>query len=105
MSNFYSILVAIISILIVLLIIAVIYLQLPLFGQNPSGSRLEKVQRSINYRDGKFRNLVEKPVMTEGYGVLSEIYKMYFKHIPNREPKGIIPSIKTDLKKLTLNHP
>lgn len=103
MSSFYSILIAIVAIIMLSVITAVFYLKQPLFGQNPSGVHLEKIQQSANYRDGKFRNLIEKPVMAEGYGVFSEIYQMYFKRVANREPKDVIPSIKTDLKNLNPN--
>ena len=72
----------------------------PIFGKNPSGQRLENVQQSVHYQNGKFRNLIEKPGMTEGSNIIAEVYKTFFKSIPNREPIDPIPSVKTDLKTL-----
>ncbi|WP_221405192.1 hypothetical protein [Soonwooa buanensis] len=72
----------------------------PQFGALPTGKRLELIKKSPNYKDGKFRNLIEKPTISDGYSMLEEIWNTMFKNIPMKEPVGIIPSIKTDLKTL-----
>ena len=44
-----------------LLIVFVIWsTQQPILGRKPSGSRLQRIQNSPNYRQGQFRNLFEK---------------------------------------------
>lgn len=87
-------------ILVLITLTGFLSMQHPIFGKNPSGQRLENVQNSVHYQNGKFRNLIEKPGMTEGSNILSEVYKTFFKTIPNREPIDPIPSVKTDLKAL-----
>lgn len=95
------------TVLVIFLILLVLggflYIQHPKFGKNPSGQRLALVQASPNYKQGKLRNLIEKPGMTEGSNIIIEIYKTFFKAIPNREPIAPIPSIQTDLKSLPPN--
>lgn len=76
------------------------YLQHPMFGQKPTGERLAQIQQSSHYQKGKFRNLIEKPDLTEGANIVAEVYKTFFKTIPDREPTHPLPSIKTDLKAL-----
>lgn len=76
------------------------YMQHPVFGKNPSGERLNKIKNSPHYKKGKFRNAIEKPIITEGYSILGETYKTFARKIPRREPSQALPSIKTDLKNL-----
>lgn len=76
------------------------YIQRPQFGALPQGERLELVKQSPHYRNGKFRNLVEKPTITPGYSLTKELYKTLFKSYPGRNPSGTLPSVKTDLKAL-----
>ncbi|SEL03081.1 MBL fold metallo-hydrolase [Parapedobacter koreensis] len=82
----------------ILLISTCCFLRQPQFGALPKGARLESVKKSPNYKDGRFRNMVEKPTIAEGYSVWSEIYKTLFKDYPRLEPIDSLPSIKTNLK-------
>jgi len=70
----------------------------PQFGALPKGARLELVKKSPNYKNGEFRNYVEKPTISEGYSIWNEAYKTLFKEFPNRTPIDSLPSVKTDLK-------
>ncbi|MFT3747897.1 MAG: MBL fold metallo-hydrolase [Agriterribacter sp.] len=70
----------------------------PQFGALPKGARLELVKKSPNYKNGRFRNIVEKPIIGEGYSFWGEVYKTLFKDYPNREPIDSLPSVKTNLK-------
>ncbi|MBB4805397.1 L-ascorbate metabolism protein UlaG (beta-lactamase superfamily) [Chryseobacterium defluvii] len=92
------ILIALLLLIIVLLAVTYLYVKQPQFGALPEGARLEFVKRSPNYRDGKFRNLIEKPIITKGYSVLGELKKTVFEEFPHREPVDSLPSIKTNLK-------
>lgn len=74
------------------------YMRQPQFGILPKGERLERVENSPNYKDGKFRNLIEKPTISEGYSMLGELWKTLFKDYPHREPVDTLPSIKTNIK-------
>lgn len=75
-------------------------LQMKPFGKNPTGQRLERIQHSPNYRDGKFHNLSETPMMT-GDNALWDSLREWFFDRTNTEPPASIPSIKTDLNNLS----
>lgn len=85
---------------IALTVVALIILNQPQFGKLPSGKRLERIQKSPNYKDGTFKNLSETPVMTDDKNRFTTIMKFLFDRNKNTTPKDIIPSIKTDLKSL-----
>lgn len=87
----------------VLSIIVFFYLRQPQFGALPEGKRLALVKKSPNYRDGKFRNIVEKPTITPGYSIWSELYKTVFEDYPRVTPQDSLPSVKTDLKSIPLD--
>lgn len=86
-----------ISLLAVTVLVIGCYMRKPQFGRLPSGERLKRIEQSPNYRDGRFRNLIEKPTITEGYSLLGETYKSLFEKIPRLEPTDSLPSVKTDL--------
>jgi L-ascorbate metabolism protein UlaG (beta-lactamase superfamily) len=88
------------SIIAVLVVISVIYLQQPVFGKSPDGKRLERMKLSRNYRDGKFQNLSFTPTLTEGYSMSGVLYDFVFKKVPNKIPTLTMPSVKTDLHAL-----
>ncbi len=90
----------IIAIVLLCVIITLLYMRLPKFGKAPSGQRLERIQKSPNYRDGKFQNLSFTPDLTEGYSMLGIMIDMFFKNLPNRTPLDSLPAIKTDLRSL-----
>lgn len=74
------------------------FLRQPQFGALPKSERLRSVKKSPNYKDGRFRNIVERPTIAEGYSIWNEIYKTLFKSYPRLEPIDSLPSIKTNLK-------
>lgn len=74
------------------------YVRQPQFGGLPEGARLELIKKSPNYKDGKFRNRVEKPTIAEGHSLASETWKWIFGKFPQTEPEDTLPSVKTDLK-------
>lgn len=93
----------------ILLLLAVIltslyfFLKLPKFGKLPSGKRLEIIQQSPNYKDGKFHNLSFTPDLTEGETYFRIIKKVLFEKDKRNKPKERIPSQKTDLQDLDPN--
>ncbi|WP_228437668.1 MBL fold metallo-hydrolase [Chryseobacterium sp. 7] len=75
----------------------------PQFGALPERERLELIKKSPHYKDGKFRNLEEKPTITKGYSMLGEIWTSITKEFPHTEPLDVLPSVKTDLKSIPAN--
>lgn len=78
----------------------IVFMQQPQFGKLPQGARLALIEKSPHFKDGKFRNQVEKPTISEGYSIAGELYKTVFKTYPNRAPIDSLPSVKTDLHAL-----
>lgn len=89
--------------LVFLLVIATLtYMQHPKFGKAPTGTRLERIKQSPNFKDGRFQNEHFTPYITEGYSMLSVVYDFAFTKFPRTGPTELIPSIKTDLKTLPI---
>ncbi|HBY68075.1 MAG TPA: MBL fold metallo-hydrolase, partial [Flavobacteriaceae bacterium] len=74
-----------------------------IFGKSPSGERLEQIKQSPNYTDGSFQNLSETPQLAEGYSMGGVLYNYLFKKKPRLKPKGVIPSVHTDIKAISPN--
>ena len=87
--------------LFVLVLYGYYFLELPKFGKLPMGERFSKIQKSPNYRDGKFQNLSFTPDLAEGETMLKVIKKILFKKDKRNKPTNKIPSQQTDL--LALN--
>ncbi|KFF18776.1 MBL fold metallo-hydrolase [Flavobacterium hydatis] len=90
-----------ISILVLLTLVTFLYMMHPKFGKAPEGNRLELIQKSSNYSDGKFQNTHDTPNLTNGYSFGGILYDQLFGKHPRREPVDSIPSIKTDLHNLS----
>jgi len=72
----------------------------PEFGKLPSDKRLEKIHNSKNYKDGSFQNQSESPNFTGNSNIFKVLYEFIFKKYNRVNPESLIPSIKTDLKKI-----
>ncbi|WP_348798194.1 MBL fold metallo-hydrolase [Flavobacterium adhaerens] len=79
-----------------------LFLQHPQFGKKPSGERLLQIQKSPNYKNGKFQNEHFTPDLTEGYTMAGVLFEFLFKKIEGRSPIEKIPSVKTDLLNLPI---
>lgn len=88
------------GLILVMAISTYFYIRLPKFGKAPSGKRLERLQQSPNYSDGKFQNIHHTPDLTKGYSMVGIMFDMLFKNHPRRKPIDSIPSVKTDLLNL-----
>ncbi len=101
MKRLFKILKRMMIVLIVLVallgITTYIFMKRPQFGALPEGTRLAAIQSSPHFKDGRFRNRVEMPIITAGYSMTGEIYKPLFRSFPDREPVNPLPSVKTDL--------
>lgn len=91
------------SILIVLGLLIVgtlIFLQHPLFGKQPTGERLQRIQKSKNYKNGQFHNLSNTPALTENVTYFDAIKEMLFPKTQHTKPSDSIPYVKTSLTTL-----
>ncbi|WP_116105124.1 MBL fold metallo-hydrolase [Lewinella sp. IMCC34191] len=82
------------------LLVGALFLRQEKLGARPRGKRLDRIRRSPHYRDGKFRNLTETPLLSEGHGWGDVLYRNYLKAKPRHHPTDPIPSVKTDLLRL-----
>ncbi len=95
--------IVLLSILSLLTIATLLYMQQDKFGKNPSGTRLERMKQSPNYKNGKFQNLSKTPTLAEGHSWFKVLYENYFKKKPRHYPTDLIPSVKTDLLNLPID--
>ena len=71
------------------------------FGKIPQGKRLELIKKSPNYKNGQFQNELPTTVMTGKEGMLKATWNFLTDKPKNTEPSQIVPSVKTDLTKLS----
>lgn len=88
----------ILSIVLVLVIVGVAFINQPSFGKLPSGERLDRVRNSPNYRDGKFQNLSPTIQITSDQSMVSSMIDFIFGKVEGLKPSTDLPTIKTDLK-------
>jgi L-ascorbate metabolism protein UlaG (beta-lactamase superfamily) len=81
-----------------------LFLSQKFFGKYPANSRLARILKSPNYRNGVFQNLSPTEVMPKEVSKIGMLRKFIFKS-KNLEPQQIIPSVKTDLKNLSTETP
>jgi len=92
-----------ITILIILFVILVFVFKHPRYGKKPSGERLALIQKSPNYKNGKFENVSFTPELAEGYGYFNVISEFLFKKVDRKIPTDSIPTIKTNLLELSID--
>jgi L-ascorbate metabolism protein UlaG (beta-lactamase superfamily) len=93
----------IITILILLAALLIFVFQHPRYGKKPSGERLALIQKSPQYKNGKFENANFTPELAEGYGYFNVISDFLFKKVDRKIPVDIIPSIKTNLLEISID--
>lgn len=91
------------AIVVLLIVIGFFYMKLPQFGTSPEGERLTSLERSFNYKDGKFENIHITPDLTEGYSLAEVTWEFFTNRNERRRPIDIIPSVKTDLLHLPID--
>ena len=74
------------------------------FGQLPSGERLERILQSPQYKNGVFNNSHHTPVMAEDSSFW-KVMKLYMSKRPPTKPPMVIPSVRTDLNALPNDKP
>jgi L-ascorbate metabolism protein UlaG (beta-lactamase superfamily) len=94
--------ISLICLVLLLLGTTLIYMEHPKFGKEPNQKLLGLLEKSPNYKDGKFKNRHFTPFVTKGYSILSVTYDFIFTKFPRTKPTDPIPSIKTNLKNLAI---
>ncbi len=67
------------------------------FGGVPASTRLDRMKKIANYRDGSFHNLSPTPVMVNG---MLRNMRDFLRPAIDRKPSQPLPSVKTDLRGL-----
>ncbi len=80
------------------------FMQTAVFGADPTGERLARIEKSPNYKNGLFQNLSETPVQSKDFSVFKTAWK-YFNQPKNSAPAATLPYVKTDLKSLSSEQP
>ncbi len=89
--------IATISIILLISVSTIIFVQQTHFGKLPSGERLARIKKSPHYRDGAFQNLNPTPSLTEGVSYYEVLGEFFFTKKERVKPVDSIPSMKTDL--------
>lgn len=87
--------------IVVMAVVLVAYLQHPKFGRLPDGERLALIQRSPNYVDGEFHNLIDTPMFSQDKSFLQVLFENITTKGERLRPLENIPAIKTDLHALS----
>jgi len=77
-----------------------LFLRQDKFGRFPEGARLERIQKSPNYRDGSFQNQIDTPRVQDDVSFVGLMWDFWFVKKERLVPKEPLPSRKTDLKNL-----
>ena len=81
------------------------FLQQKLFGKTPSGSRLDRILKSPNHRNGVFQNLSPTEVTSNKDASTVDMIRKFVFGTENIKPPKPLPSVKTDLKNLAAETP
>lgn len=96
---FYQMMYLIIGITILLVLAYYLITNQEVFGAEPKGKRLERMKKSLHYKDGQFQNLSHTPSIAEGYSMLRVLYDFFLaKKDPLLKPLKNIPAVHTNLK-------
>ena len=82
-----------------------LFMQRAVFGKNPAGERLARVEKSTHYKEGSFWNVHETPMLAPGVSYGNMTLNFFFAKPENTEPLDLIPSVKTNLKSIARNTP
>lgn len=98
------IIILIISILLTsILIVGGIILNQKKFGKLPSGKRLERIEKSPNYNNGKFTNIQPTQFLITSDGLFGAILDFLFGKHPDLRPDSTIEAIKTNLHNINFD--
>lgn len=92
------------SVIAILAIVTVVFLNQANFGHIPTGERKHRVENSPNYKDSKFQNINHTPQLTGDKGYVEMMTDFIFGNYERVKPKDEIPHVKTDLLHLDRSH-
>ena len=101
MKLFKKTMIIIISIVILLTIVTIIFVNQANFGKYPSGARLERIKKSPNFRDDKFQNQSFTPDISGDDNYITIMYNFFFQKHKDANPKNKIPSQNFDIKSIS----
>ncbi len=94
------------AVLVLLLIVATyFFMQQDSFGKLPTGQRADRIAKSLNYKDGQFKNNIETKMLAENTDYFKMMSQFFFASKVDREPLRPLPSQKTDLKAIPADKP
>jgi L-ascorbate metabolism protein UlaG (beta-lactamase superfamily) len=73
-------------------------------GRLPAGKDLERIQDSVNYHDGSFRNLSPTKLIREKTSSF-KLFRDFINKPASTQPSAVLPSLRTDLKTLDTGKP
>ncbi len=88
----------------VILLYNILTMSLSIYGKLPSGERLKRIKASPNYKDGAFQNISKTNAMAEDAS-FCKMMEGFFSKPKTVTPPAILPSVKTDLKKINSAQP
>lgn len=91
-------------IIIVLFLVVYLFMQRKIFGKTPDAKLEAKINASLNFRDGAFRNLSLTDEIRKGASYTKMMIEFLNKP-KDTTPKQLIPSVKTDLTNLNDEEP
>jgi L-ascorbate metabolism protein UlaG (beta-lactamase superfamily) len=93
----------ILSFLVFICVVSVVlFMNQAKFGKKASGSMLERIRQSGQFRNKQFQNLSPTPNLTEGVSFYAVLKEFLLKRKKRRKPGAMLPSKKTDLLSLSV---
>lgn len=101
MKKTIKIMAIIFSIIIVLVLVVLLFMQQDIFGKASTDERLSRIHQSPNFSEDKFQNQSFTPDLSEDVSYFDVLNDALFKRSKRNKPAGLVPSQKTNL--LTLD--
>lgn len=86
-----------------LFLATLLFVNLPRFGQLPSGERLKRIGLSPNYQNGAFCNQSPTPQLSSDKGRMRTMFDFLFEKRERNRPDKAMPAVKSDLKNLPMD--
>ncbi len=84
-------------------IAVIVLLRQPKFGGSPKGERLVSIERSVNYHNDEFKNLIATPKFSQDVSLFSILWNDMRYPAQRLVPEQPLPATKTDLTAIDLS--
>lgn len=81
-----------------LVLVAILFMQLPSFGKTPGGERLQRIKVSPHFLKDAFQNQSYTPALTGGATMAGVMKDFFFGKHEHKSPSMPVPSVKSNLK-------